>query len=434
MSNKNFLFFLLLFPLKMFSQDSLLTLQQAIEISLKNNYEIRIASNKSEQQENNNKAGNAGMLPNLDANGSYTRSSNSLKQKYSNNLEVNRNASVSTNAVADLGANWTIFDGMKMFSTKDKLSELSMLSRDQLKIQIENSLQDLITAYYSIVKQQQLLKSIREELLFSEERVKIADRKMSNGSGSRLNWLQAKTDYNRQRAVEIALESDVEAARISLNHLMGRNIETFFTIEDTVIITYKPMFEELKKSVNNQNNLLNYYRRNQRIAKLALRENLSLRSPVININAHYVYSKNTNEAGFTLLNQIHGFNYGATATIPLFHGFNISRQIKNSKLETLNSDITYESVNAQVNADLFNAWREFSSNLDLLQLEEQNIGYAHEVLSISQERYRVGVSTVVEQQDSQRTFEEAMTRLANVRYNAKISETKLRRLNGELVK
>ena len=434
MYNKYILLFLFFIPLRIFSQDSILTLQQAIEISLKNNYDIRIFTNIKKQQENNNSVGNSGMLPTIDANTSYTRSSNSLKQKYSNSLEVNRNASLSTNAVADLAATWTIFDGMKMFNTKEKLSELYMLSQDEMKIQIENTLQELITTYYSIVKQQQLLKSMREEILFSEERVTISDRKMNNGSGSRLEWLQTKTDFNRQRSIKIALESDIDAERMKLNLLMGRKIETPFAVEDTVIITYKPMIEDLKKSVLDQNNQLNYFKRNQRISKLELKEKQSLRFPLINLNAHYIYSKTTNEAGFTLLNQINGFNYGATATIPLFHGLNINRQIKNSKIDALNSDISFENMQSQINSDLLNAWRTFKKNLELLQIEEQNIGYAREVLSVSQERYRIGMSSVIEQQNVQRTFEEAMKRLAEARFNAKISETILRRLNGELVK
>lgn len=434
MYNKYILLFLFFIPLRIFSQDSILTLQQAIEISLKNNYDIRIFTNIKKQQENNNSVGNSGMLPTIDANTSYTRSSNSLKQKYSNNLEVNRNASLSTNAVADLAATWTIFDGMKMFNTKEKLSELYMLSQDEMKIQIENTLQELITTYYSIVKQQQLLKSMREEILFSEERVTISDRKMNNGSGSRLEWLQTKTDFNRQRSIKIALESDIDEERMKLNLLMGRKIETPFAVEDTVIITYKPMIEDLKKSVLDQNNQLNYFKRNQRISKLELKEKQSLRFPLINLNAHYIYSKTTNEAGFTLLNQINGFNYGATATIPLFHGLNINRQIKNSKIDALNSDISFENMQSQVNSDLLNAWRTFKNNLELLQIEEQNIGYAREVLSVSQERYRIGMSSVIEQQDVQRTFEEAMKRLTEARFNTKISETILRKLNGELVK
>ena len=176
---KNFLTFFsfLIISCVVFSQETILTIQQAIETALKNNYDIKIIANVSEQAKNNNTPGNAGMLPEIDANGSYTRSSNSLKQKYNNGLEVDRDASVSTNAIADLGANWTIFDGMKMFHTKNKFSELSMQSRDQLKIQIENSLQEVISSYYAIVRHQQLLKSMREELLFSDERVKISDRK-----------------------------------------------------------------------------------------------------------------------------------------------------------------------------------------------------------------------------------------------------------------
>ena len=165
-----------------------------------------------------------------------------------------------------------------------------------------------------------------------------------------------------------------------------------------------------------------------------MKETKALRSPIIKFNAHYIYSKNTNEAGYSLLNKSYGLNYGATATIPLFHGANISGQIKNSKLEFERADIFMESVTAEVNADLYKEWLMFKNNLELLQLEEQNIIYAREVFSISHERYRIGVSNSVEQYEAQRTFEEATTRLIDARYNSKLSETMLRKLNGELVK
>ena len=124
------LLFVLLFSSDVFSQDTLLTLEKAIEISLKNNYDIRISKNLTEQQENNNTLGNAGMLPDVDVKGTFSKSSYSLEQKYNSGSEVNHNASGATNTAADLGANWTIFDGLKMFNTKAKLSELSMLSHD----------------------------------------------------------------------------------------------------------------------------------------------------------------------------------------------------------------------------------------------------------------------------------------------------------------
>src|SRR5690349_16984340 len=120
--NKLFLLIFLFTGIITKAQDSLLTLKQAVEICLQNNYEIKIAGNSFEQQKNNNTAGNAGMLPSVDFNGSYTKSSNSLKQKYNTNVEVERDASKATSLIADLGAEWTIFNGLKMFNTKEKLS------------------------------------------------------------------------------------------------------------------------------------------------------------------------------------------------------------------------------------------------------------------------------------------------------------------------
>ena len=415
------------------AQDSVLTLKAAIETALENNYDIRIQKNITEQNKNNNSAGNAGMLPQVDASGSYTKSDNSLLQKYNTGAEVNRKNAGSTNINGDVGAEWTVFDGLKMFYTKNRLSQLYLQSEEQLKIRIENSLQDVIAAYFTMVRNHQLLKSMREEIALSEERVKISDRKLNNGSGSRLDWLQAKTEYNRQKALELQLVSNAESARLALNRLLGRNIEMKFDVEDTVIISYIPVYDDLKRTVQDNNSTLNYYRYQKKISELALKENRSLRFPIVGVNAHYTYSKTTNDAGLTLFNRINGFNYGATSTIPLFHGLNINRQIKNAKLDAINSGLEYDLQSIQVNESLMNAFREFTYNMQLLKIEEENITYAKEVLTVAQERYRVGVSNAVEQREAQQTFEDAMTRLADARYNAKISETNLKRLNGELV-
>ena len=101
--NKIILLVLFSLPVKIFSQDTLLTLQRTIEISMENNFDIRIVNNLSKQAENNNTAGNAGMLPSIDANLLYFHSSYSLEQKYATNPDVNTDASVSKNMIANIG-------------------------------------------------------------------------------------------------------------------------------------------------------------------------------------------------------------------------------------------------------------------------------------------------------------------------------------------
>ena len=322
---------------------------------------------------------------------------------------------------------------MRMFTAKERLSQQYEQSRDRLMLQIESSIVELVSAYYTIIRQNQLLKALKEEMKLSEDRLIIADRKMKNGSGSKLDWLQAKTEFNRQQSLLIRLESSDVAARIELNRILGRNLEEKFSIPDTVIITYKPDFSELKKTIVTQNNNIKFYSKAQRISELQLKETKGLRSPVIDLNARYGFSRNTNDAGLVLLNQTNGFFYGAGLTFPLFNGFNIRRQIRNAQLDVTIAGTVLESYTASVSQELLNGWRDFNNNIELLRMEEENIGYAREVLNIAHERYRIGLSSVVDLQEAQRTFENAMTRVADVRYNSKLSETTLRRLNGDLI-
>jgi outer membrane protein TolC len=426
-----FLLFLLMSG-QLFAQEDKLTIEDAVKIALEKNYDVIISGNIKQQAAYDNTIGNAGMLPNLDLNGSYTKSTNSLKQKYNTGAEVNRDAAGSTSAIGDLGLNWVVFDGMKMFYSKKKLDGLFLQSEKQLRLQMEATIMQIVEAYYSIIRNEQLLKAMQQEISLSEERLKIAQRKQNNGSGSKLDVLQAQTEFNRQRSLEIATKSDAAAARIKLNQLLARPLETNFQTIDSVIISYRPNFDEVKKELSN-NTTIGYYELNSQIAELSLKENRSLRYPKVAFTSHYIFSRSTSEAGLTLLNQSNGFNYGVTASLPLFHGFNINRQINNAKIDVLNAKLRLTEIQEQINADLLNAFRNFSNNLELLQLEEQNILLAREVLSIAQERYKVGSSNNLELQDAQRTFEESMTRLADARYNAKLAETNLKQLTGKLV-
>jgi outer membrane protein len=430
--NKFVLLFLLFASFTVCGQESKLTIENAVKAALEKNYDVLIYSNLTEIEANNNTIGNAGMLPNVDVNGSYTNSTNDLKQEYNTGAEVNRDASGSTNTNIDAGLVWTVFDGMKMFHTKKKLDGLFYQSEQQLKIQMEVTITDVVNAYYSIIINQQLLKATQQEIKLLEERLMLAERKLNNGSGSKLEQLQAKLEFNRKKSIELATISQIEESKMNLNRLMARSLDSPVITEDTIIISFRPTLEELKRSLPENNNL-RYYEMNQRLAELSLKENQALRYPRINLGTHYIFNRSTNEAGFTLLNQSQGFNYGATISFPIFHGFNINRQIKNAKVEVLNAKLQLSSWNDIVNADLLNTYRNFTNSLEILQTEEDNILLAREVLVIAQERYRIGISNGIELQDSFRTFEESMSRLVNARFDAKTNETNLRKISGRLI-
>lgn len=416
------------------AQDTPLSLDSAMAIAMVNNFDIRIARNVQAQQENLNNAGEAGMLPSIDAGGTYTKSSNSTVQHYSSGLEVKKDRAGSEFVTGDAALSWTIFDGGGMFASRKKLSELSEQGKKSLKIQVENSLQELITGYYSIVQQQQLIKAFEEEIVLDSIRVEISKRKLSNGSGSKLDVLLATTTLNADKSSLMALLSGMKQLHHSLNVIMGRDPDISFTVEDTVIISLQPDLATLRSNLEANNNTLLYYRYSKSISDLGLRQAKARQWPVITLTGNYVYSKTTNDAGFILLNRNLGFNYGVTAALPLFRGFTIRNQIRNARLDVLNASLEYEMKTKEIYSNLIDAYNTFRDNLEILKLEEENIIAAREVLYISSERYKAGLSNSAEQAEAQSTFEQAMQRLTSARFNAKVSETDLIRISGGLIR
>jgi len=70
----------------------------------------------------------------------------------------------------------------------------------------------------------------------------------------------------------------------------------------------------------------------------------------------------------------------------------------------------------------------------VLLIEEENILLAKENANIAMESFKRGVSTFIEQRTAQQSLEEAYNRLINARYLAKVAETELLRLSGDLLK
>jgi outer membrane protein len=67
-------------------------------------------------------------------------------------------------------------------------------------------------------------------------------------------------------------------------------------------------------------------------------------------------------------------------------------------------------------------------------LEEENLVLANENVVVALERFRIGNSTPVELKEAQKSLDDAEYRTVSARYAAKVAETELMRLNGELVK
>lgn len=416
-----------------FSQE-LLTLHDAVELGLKNNYDISLVKNQSEITSNDATRGNSGMLPQISINASRSLSDNNTKQEYSNGTSLKKSGAASNNTAAGIVLAWTLFDGMKMFATHDRLRELKAMGELNAKIQIENTIEQIICAYYFIVQQKQLLAAIDTTMAVYRERTEIAKEKWNLGNGSKSDFLQAQIDQNEQKSLRLRQYNNLLLEKIKLNELLGRKPETAFDVTEEIDLTHEFIPADDVNQALSKNNSILFYNRNISAAEYSIKEKKAGRWPVLTLNSSYNFSRTENQAGFFLLNQNLGFNAGLSASWVLFSGYTVNRQIKNSQISLLNSKLMLEKAKSQAESELKAAFNNYSATMEELTLERENMALAKENTIIMLERFRLGNANSLDIKIAQKSYSDAISRNLQASFNAKVAETRLMKLRGELVK
>lgn len=416
---------------QMNAQD-LLTLEEAIEIALKNNYEIRLASNDLEIDKTSISLGFAGILPQVAATADTDNSTQNISQTRSDGNQIELDNAKNSNISYGIGLNWTIFDGFRMFARYDQLKEIEKLGEAELQLTILNRVSDVMITYFALVQQQQQLVALDSTMVISQQRVELADNRFSIGKVSKLEVLNAQVDLNTDRTLALRQKELYANSKIRLNELLARDSSTEFQVVDEVLIADNLELANLITSAEQQNPQLQAQLINKRIAELELKQVKGDRFPTITANTGYNFSDSKSSLGFATENSAQGWNYGFAARLNIFDGSNQNRNEKIAKIQIENSTIAIEQQTQTIKSQLSTAFQTYRINLDLIALETNNEEIAKENLDITLAKYRIGTIPTIEFRTAQLNYINAKLRLSEAKYQAKLSEITLKQLTGNL--
>ena len=244
-----FLTFILTFTFTLLKAQELLTPEDAVALAVSKNFDIIIAKNDAEIARIYNNRATAGMLPRINVTTGDVFNLNNINQNFSTGLEIKKNWVPINSFNAGLNLDWTIFDGLKMFATKDRLAALQKLGEIQLKDQIQNTVAQVLNVYYDVVRQKQQIKALKESMSISVERVNLSQKKFDVGYADKTPLLQAKVDYSTQQINILKQETVLQQAKVELNRLIGREANVEFDVLDTIEVSYTPDLQIIKDSV-----------------------------------------------------------------------------------------------------------------------------------------------------------------------------------------
>lgn len=416
-----------------FHQDTL-TVEMAIATALQNNFDILLSRNDSAVAALDYSYRDAALLPRVNGNSTILYNNNNQKQTLADGTKRDRNGIKSNNINYSVGLNWPVFDGFKMFITRDKLHEFLILGELNIKEQVNLTVSDVIKTYYSIVRQKQQLKAVKEQMFINEDRLKLARYRLDIGVGVKPDVLQAEIDLNAQKSAQMTQGTLIIQLRQQLNELMNVDPFTVYEVHDTIVVDMNIALGDVLSNFEASNPTLRALDKTIDIAELTVKERKAERFPTVSLISAYNFSRTSNQAVINnfspLFNLNRGFNYGVTASVPIFNNYNVRRQIRQAELAVGYQQLLYDNTKRQISTDVMNAFANYELQKRILKLEEENMKLVRENLFIVRERYRLAATPYIELREAQRSLEDAYNRLIAARYNLKIAETDLRRLKG----
>jgi len=410
-----------------------LTLEDAIARALEHNFDIRVAAVVAEQAATNNTAGNAGLLPDFNGTAGFNLGSANTRIEFADGRiqEVNNARTLSYNT--GVTANYTVFAAGRAWLIRKQLRANEQLAQVQVREQMQLQVSQVVQTYARAVWQHQQRVAIDTGLVLAQVRMMLSRVKFETGASAKVDFLQARVDYNARQSDSLAQIAALNTAFADLNLLIGEDPYKTYDLDDSLLVNLS-MVPSAPERLKDLNLSLEVARQAVDIAKLDTRISRSFLFPSLGVTGGYGYTRSQSQAGFALFNQNFGPTGGLNLNVPIFQGGNLRRQVKVAGLESLRQEILLARQGTEINRQYRSAWKDYEMSVASYRLEQENINYAKENADIQRARFRVGIATTLETREAENSYVQALIRLYTAAYNLKVNETRVLELESRLVK
>ena len=408
-----------------------LSLSDAIQLGLKNNFQIQIADKQIDIAKRNNTLKATSKYPRIDLNVSSTN----------NFLHINDPTSFldgaslfSFRATPSVDLQWTLFDGHQARITKQQLEQLEFQSLGNKEIIVENTLQAIILAYYRAVIEQEKITVLEEVKKLSRDRYDYEQVRRDIGTGGTFNILQTENAYLSDSLNVVLQETLARQMMRNLNLAMGEdNTEKTYTLTDKLEYnpaTYDATQLEQKMFANNSN--LKNQILNIQLQKANTEMQRSNRLPRITMQTGVSEALSQNYLGDLSGNQFN-FYLNFSLTYNLYDAGQTKRAIQNAVVNEKISELNVQDQKRTLKGQLYQNIATYNDQLQLIALNDALIQNAEKNLAVAETRYKTGVINSFDYRNIQVAFIRASLSKLETIFNLKTTETDLMRLTGGII-
>lgn len=424
----------IMFCINNLNAQQVLTKEEAVKLTLENNYDIKIANNNVQVAENNTSILNSGHLPTVTGTAGATYNLDNTEAQFSNGNTTVLNGAESSRYNAGVSLNYTIFDGLGRHYNYKRLKEQYQLSELQARETIENTIVQLFSVYYNVAQLSENLEILDETLLVTKDRLARAEYQFDYGQNTKLDVLNAEVDINTDSINIINTKQDLKIAKRDLKLVLGETFTEDFNVETELNFVLQFKKDSLFEKAKQHNVALLQTEKSIAISQLDIKSGKSAYLPTLGLTGSYGWNKNNNNAAsFVAVSTNTGLSGGLNLSWNLFDGGATITRVNNAKINLETQQLQKENIQLSIQRDFDNAWDDYMNKMEIYNILEKNIITAQNNFDRTQEKFKIGQVNSIEFRQAQLNLLNAELNRNQAKYAAKLSELQLLQISGELL-
>lgn len=424
-----------------------LSIDQAISLGLANNYQVQVSRAAVAVAENNDSWALTGKYPTVELSLSSANAYSGTENPASVVIE---SGIISNGLTPGVTANWVLYNGMRVENTKIQLSRQRTLTNEQLRVQLQNTVQNILQAYYAALVQRDQLDVLAEVLALSRDRIRYQETRREFGQAGTFDLLQAQDAYLTDSTTYLIQLNAHDNALRNLQLAMGMNNagQTYTLTDSLEAVTAAYTLAELEQKLRQNNPDLQASAVGIQLAEINTQLLNANRLPVVSLNAGGNYNINVSNGSQT-------FNFGGNRTVQdlpgvaartlrgfvninatynLWDGGLQKTRLQTARLQEMQSQLQYNSLEQTLRTQLANALATYQNQQKLVDITTQRVSNAATNMTIAEERLRGGLINSFDYRSIQLAYINATQARLNAMLNLKNTQTELMRLTGELMR
>ena len=404
------------------------TLDQCIELALKNKETVQTAALDVKSAKYGKRGALSNILPSFGVGTGY--SSSNFQERLITGTDISINSATGYSWGLELSQ--PIYDGGAWWNSIADANN-NYLIKQQLERQVKiNVVYDVIEAYYSLLKSQQLLDVARMDLMLANQQVELVTNQFEIGAKAKTDLLKVNVLKGKAQVEVINNDANLQNAVRNLRNAMGMMGDTDpLMVDDEASTEYSiPELTMALKAMENSNPSI--------LAKKSLIKGAELNHKIISgsrlpsLDAKWIYNYESAATTGQVAEDDWSSSVRLNLSVPLFTGFDLHTKTQQAKLNISKEENEFITQLHDLRVELEGLLDILRNYRETIPINEDVLTSAEEDLKLVQERYALGSVTILEVLDAQLSVTQARSSLVSTKYDAQIQAAALKALMGTL--